>query len=921
MKNKHHQSSAGIFGVKTKLLLSYVTIACLAIGASAIGFYSFARFEKSLGNITELSVPNMAAAMSLAQQSGAFEVSLPLLTLASNDEDRNQRHAVIAQDLEQIAEALTKLDNSPESAELVQALKNETDALNQLTRVRIYSATQLATLKQALITIHRSVRDELLMLADDIGFELVLSSEDIANETLDTMDLLVNQSLQNLIAALNLKTETNSLFLNFNIVNAANNTDTITTQQGKAAVLISKINRNLEELPSENFDDIHSAVTRLSSFSVGENSIYQLKLTELEGGHPETHSQEVFDQATLLQQTIIEDLASIVDDLYFEVATEAETVSSNAAENIPALMDEKVGLLRTLLEYRAESNLILGLLSEASQANESELLIPLQERFTAARETIVDSYPALEQAQVSESLIGQLDSLIELGQGENSIFAVKSGEFAIDSKIEAQLEHTGELLAQLGESIVAKVQNSKASVTDASTESLAMIEWSRKYLGVFVFGSLVLTGLLYWKLVRRSIIDRLIESIRALNRISSGELDTTIKVRGNDELTELARTVEIFRENTKESRRLQQAEEQARIKSAEQEKQRLALEKERQQEQEDKLRIELEQAEREKRQADKLRSETDALLEVVSAAANGDLTKPVIVEGTHPTGQLGIGLSELLVSVTGIMQQIAETSDHVADGSRRIAEANNSLSMRTNQQAANLEETSSSMIHLTEKVSENSRNAHSASELANGVVSKARNVNEVVTSAIDAMNKINGSSEKISNIVGVIDEIAFQTNLLALNASVEAARAGEQGRGFAVVASEVRNLAGRCSTAAQEIKALIEQSVSEIGTGVRLVTESGKTLDELQESVINVTSVIGEIADNSEQQALEIRSTKEAINQLDEMTQQNAALVDETSQSSTDMAQQSVELRNQIQFFTFSDNHTHNFSSKNKNAA
>jgi methyl-accepting chemotaxis protein len=232
----------------------------------------------------------------------------------------------------------------------------------------------------------------------------------------------------------------------------------------------------------------------------------------------------------------------------------------------------------------------------------------------------------------------------------------------------------------------------------------------------------------------------------------------------------------------------------------------------------------------------------------------------------------------------------------VSRGAEEISEGNTNLSQRTEEQASSLEETASSMEQMTSTVKQNADNASRASQLAGAARDQADKGGSVVSHAVRAMTEINDASRKIVDIIGVIDEIAFQTNLLALNAAVEAARAGEQGRGFAVVASEVRSLAGRSATAAKEIKGLIQDSVKKVEEGSSLVTQSGQTLDQIVIAVKKVSDIIGEIAGASHEQSAGIDQVNKAVMQLDEMTQQNAALVEEASAASQSMAGQARSL-------------------------
>jgi methyl-accepting chemotaxis protein len=233
-------------------------------------------------------------------------------------------------------------------------------------------------------------------------------------------------------------------------------------------------------------------------------------------------------------------------------------------------------------------------------------------------------------------------------------------------------------------------------------------------------------------------------------------------------------------------------------------------------------------------------------------------------------------------------------------GAQEISSGNANLSGRTEQQSSSLEETASSMEEMTTTVKQNADNAGQANQLATAARDQAEKGGSVVGKAVRAMAGINDSSKKIADIIGVIDEIAFQTNLLALNAAVEAARAGEQGRGFAVVASEVRSLAGRSATAAKEIKDLIQDSVKKVEDGSVLVAQSGQTLEQIVSSVKKVSDIIAEIAAASREQSSGIEQVNRAVMQMDEMTQQNAALVEEASASSQAMADQARRLNEML---------------------
>jgi len=294
----------------------------------------------------------------------------------------------------------------------------------------------------------------------------------------------------------------------------------------------------------------------------------------------------------------------------------------------------------------------------------------------------------------------------------------------------------------------------------------------------------------------------------------------------------------------------------------------------------------------------------DEVIEALGAMAQGDLTRSITGEYDGVFAKLKQDTNTTIAKLTEVMGEISSNANAVLNGSHEIAQGNTNLSQRTEEQASSLEETASSMEEMTSTVRQNADNARTANQLAAGAREQAEKGGAVVKSAVSAMSEITGSSKKISDIIGVIDEIAFQTNLLALNAAVEAARAGEQGRGFAVVASEVRNLAGRSATAAKEIKDLIQDSVEKVDEGSRLVDESGQTLEEIMNSVKKVSDIIAEIAAASQEQSEGIEQVNKAISQMDEMTQQNAALVEEAAAASESVGEQARNLNDLVGFFT-----------------
>ena len=297
-----------------------------------------------------------------------------------------------------------------------------------------------------------------------------------------------------------------------------------------------------------------------------------------------------------------------------------------------------------------------------------------------------------------------------------------------------------------------------------------------------------------------------------------------------------------------------------------------------------------------------LGGEPDYAARIANQIASGDLAAVIDVKDSDHTSLL-VAMKSMRDSLVNIVAQVREGTDTIATASGEIAAGNLDLSARTEQQASSLEKTASSMEELTATVKQNADNARQANQLAASASEVARKGGTVVSQVVETMGSINESAKKIVDIISVIDGIAFQTNILALNAAVEAARAGEQGRGFAVVAAEVRNLAQRSAAAAKEIKTLIGDSVEKVEVGSKLVGQAGTTMEEVVDSVRRVTDIMGEITAASQEQSAGIGQVNQAIIEMDSVTQQNAALVEEAASAAKSLQDQAAEVANVVSIF------------------
>ena len=303
----------------------------------------------------------------------------------------------------------------------------------------------------------------------------------------------------------------------------------------------------------------------------------------------------------------------------------------------------------------------------------------------------------------------------------------------------------------------------------------------------------------------------------------------------------------------------------------------------------------------------KIKTSLDQAIGVAEKIADGDLTTQILVSGNDEIAQLMTSLSVMSKNLENICTELRHSTDAISTASTEIASGNLDLSSRTEQQAGALEETASSMEEMTSTVKQNSDNANHASKLAHTASTVATEGGKIVYEVVDTMGEINDSAKKIVDIISVIDGIAFQTNILALNAAVEAARAGEQGRGFAVVATEVRNLAHRSASAAKEIKTLIDTSVEKVDAGSKLVHQAGVAMSNIVSSIKKVNDVVNEISSANHEQSEGIEQINQAIIQMDETTQQNAALVEQAAAAASSLQDQAHKLKEVVSVFKLND--------------
>ncbi|MGZ5945274.1 MAG: methyl-accepting chemotaxis protein [Caulobacteraceae bacterium] len=463
--------------------------------------------------------------------------------------------------------------------------------------------------------------------------------------------------------------------------------------------------------------------------------------------------------------------------------------------------------------------------------------------------------------------IGKLQAF----SGSNVNLATPEGKAAF-----AEALTRGGAMTGLGESLAHDYQTASDAVIDGANQRTAA------FLAVIAGASLfaILAGIVLSIVISRS-INRPIQAITtAMGRRAAGDLDAVVPpAAGRDEISGMARAVQVFKDNALKARTLE----------AEAERMRAEADSER-------GRTEAERRKAEAEQAVVVRS----LAESLERLARGDLTARIDAPFDGRYQQIKTDFNTALDSLRQAMDAITAAAHGIRGGSDEIATASDDLSQRTERQAASLEETAAALDQITATVKRSAEGARRAASAASGAKADAGQSGAVVGEAVAAMGEIEQSAGQIAQIIGVIDEIAFQTNLLALNAGVEAARAGEAGRGFAVVAQEVRALAQRSADAAKEIKSLISSSSAQVERGVKLVGDTGQALAAIVARVVEIDTLISEISLSAQEQATGLQQVNVAVNQMDQVTQQNAAMVEQATAASARLKAEAAELAGRV---------------------
>lgn len=913
-------------GIRSKLMIAFGSVVSGTLLASMIGAIAFGHVAKALSEISGKSVPLMSESMQLSQSGMTLSAVLPVLANASSQEQRQQQSILAQSMISQIvatlnarvaedpqnerALSLTQINRlSAGTRDLDSAVENRLDA-----SARLYQRVQEADLR------HSGINNHLVSIVERESSAFFDTTDDLLGENLELIDSYLGVPFESLLAAVKMQSDLASL--EHWLVRAGGAANHPEWRESVEASLDSMTGflSGSELIPAEDLNKSQVFVNSIALLTKEYQSLLsQLDEPDLDLAARRSDSASSAKLVLSVRSGLIDALTGFAEMQQFLLMLNGDELRNSTANILPELLRNRIQILSGLLALRAELNTLAGIIGQTTFVGSIDSLSALRTRFELVSESVVDLVANLQTVQGLIDVGERTNELLLLAREAGGIFDQREIVLGVEASI---IDLQSELFSNQStfvDQLVDQVSQSRDAVDNSGTELMQLIENKRSQLVMLSIASILLTIMIYWLVVHRSLLGRLLRTIHALRAIAGGNLEASTVVSGTDELGELARTVEVFRKNAQEAQQMhaEQLDAAAQKQRESDERERMFRERETLEKRAEQHARQQSASEERERHAAQLQLRVDRLLETINAISKGDLESVIEIHGDDVAGQMGQALERLVSELRHTMLEMSSN----ASGLTNAADGLSSLSdtMRSAVQA-NVEDTSRA-AELTSEVDDGvSRVASATEQMSQSIKAISRSAVDAEKVAKDAvalsrdtdgtMKKLAESSSGIGSVVKVITSIAEQTNLLALNATIEAARAGDAGKGFAVVANEVKDLARETALATQQIESRIAEIQDDTGTAVDAINSISHIINSISEIQASITIAVQEQSVSTQEITRSIAQTSSNTNAISGIIENvatkaksNQVGVEKVNQASAELSAMAVVLENLVARF------------------
>ncbi len=914
------------FGIRYKLMVAFGSVVSGTLLACMIGALAFDHVATAVDDISGKSVPLMSESMQLSQSGMTLSAVLPMLANATSQEQRQMQTEKAQSMISKIAATLTAglADNQHDrpqiSLDQINKLSADTRDLDIAVEQRLKASAGLYQLVQKADLSHAGINDDLVSIIERESTFFFKTTDNLLSENLEIIDSYLDVPFESLLAALRMQSNLTSLehwlVRAERAVNLENSQLSIQASMDALTGLLSD-----SELIA--LDDVDKPRVFTDSIALLRKE-HQILRTVLEQSDRDlneellvsTNSAEIVFS---VQTSITDVLTEFAETQEFLLMLNGDELRNSTANTLPKLLKNRITIQSDLLELRAEMNTLAGIIGQVTYVNSLDSLNTLRTRFEQSSKSVVELLHNLQTVQGLIDVNEHTYSLLLLATQEEGIFDQRETVLDVEASI---IDLQGRLFsdqAEFVEQLAVQVRLSREAVDDSGEQLMQLIEDKRLQLILLSIASIVLTTIVYWQVVHRSLLGRLLCTIRALRAIANGNLDASTEVSGTDELGELARTVEVFRKNAQEATRLhtEQLESAAQKLRESDERENMFKEREALEKRAEQHVLQQNAAEERERHAKHLQARVDRLLETINAIADGDLDRVIDIQGNDVAGQMGHALERLITALRDTMVAMSSNANsltNASDGLSSLSETMSSVvkgavadTTRAAQLTNEVDEGVSRVAVATEQMSQSIKAISCSTVDAEKVASEA----VVLSKNTDTtMRKLAESSSSIGSVVKVITSIAEQTNLLALNATIEAARAGDAGKGFAVVANEVKELAKGTAEATQQIESRIAEIQANSETAVDAIESINKIINSISEIQGSITIAVQEQSVSTQEITESIAKTSSNTNAISGIIEnvankakRNQQAVEKVNQASTELSTMAVDLEGLVARF------------------